>query len=471
MQITFITNNQGTDVFEINHDAIYQKIAEYITSLQAPEELVVKTPVGNACFQLVPSAGKFFVREAYNNIPTFSNEPCKPIYLVCVNPEHNNYKYYKLEDVGNGEIKATYGRIGADSNEVFGERTHYYPKRMYFIKVLEKLNKGYQDMTSIYLSDTSEEQTDENTAKSKKTTKSTVSSELFKMLKAYSNHVIKTSCISTNITKPMIDKTRELLEEIYEVSDVDDFNSVLLKILAISPRRVRDVNALLASSKTDFEDIISREESLLMAMEGVYATHTPAVDNKASEDFSKYNIKIYEATDKQKEQVLSHLSTNLQGKVKQIYRVIDAEQKAHFDAYLKAKNIKKVKQFWHGSKNCNWLSIVINRLKLNPSAAITGKMFGYGIYFAPSSEKSWNYTSYRGTYWANGKDDKGFMGLYACAYGSPHDVYSAQSFTQSYLDGIGKNCVHAHAGSYLRNDEIIFYDEDAVLLNYIVEFE
>lgn len=33
------------------------------------------------------------------------------------------------------------------------------------------------------------------------------------------------------------------------------------------------------------------------------------------------------------------------------------------------------------------------------------------------------------------------------------------------------NCVHAHAGSQLLNDEIIFYNESAMLLNYIVEFK
>ena len=34
----------------------------------------------------------------------------------------------------------------------------------------------------------------------------------------------------------------------------------------------------------------------------------------------------------------------------------------------------------------------------------------------------------------------------------------------------GSNCLHAHAGTSLRNDEIIFYDEAACVLNYIVEF-
>ena len=71
------------------------------------------------------------------------------------------------------------------------------------------------------------------------------------------------------------------------------------------------------------------------------------------------------------------------------------------------------------SRNQNWTSIIINSLKLNPDAIITGKMFGNGVYFAPSSMKNWNYTSYRGTSWANGDADVAFMGLYATAYGTP----------------------------------------------------
>ena len=97
-------------------------------------------------------------------------------------------------------------------------------------------------------------------------------------------------------------------------------------------------------------------------------------------------------------------------------------------------------------------------------------MFGDGIYFAPSSDKSWGYTSSLGSFWAKGNSDTAFMGLYATAYGKPLDVSCAGKYTQRIVKNNGKNCVHAHAGVQLRNDEIIFYSEEALLLNYIVEF-
>ena len=65
-------------------------------------------------------------------------------------------------------------------------------------------------------------------------------------------------------------------------------------------------------------------------------------------------------------------------------------------------------------------SIIRQGLLLNPNAVITGKMFGNGIYFAPSARKSFGYTSCSGSYWARGNDNTGFMGLYATAYGDPY---------------------------------------------------
>ena len=179
-------------------------------------------------------------------------------------------------------------------------------------------------------------------------------------------------------------------------------------------------------------------------------------------------VEVFIATDKQKQQVMDRLSPQLHGKVKQVYRIIPKKQQERFNAYVEKNRIKKVMQLWHGSKNENWLSIIENALKLRPDAVITGKMFGDGIYFAPSSMKSWNYTSYRGTTWARGNSNKGFMGLYATAYGEPLDVHTSGRYSQATLGG--KNCVHAHAGSVLLNDEIVFYNEDAIVLNYIVEF-
>ena len=415
-----ITRDSCTEIRTVNEKNLYADIANYICQLSPPDTILIETPYGNAEYQLIKKGGAFFVREESNNIALPDTADYDPVYLVCVNPTWNNYKFYKIEDVGGGQICATYGRIGAAANELFGERTHYYPKRMYWIKVLEKLNKGYKDMTDIYLttnrdSSNADEQKEDDTSKN-----NSISLQLYNLLKRYSRYVVESSCISSTITRKMLEESRGLLLEMYnESSDIEKFNALLLKLLAVSPRKVKDVQSLLAKSVSDFGKIIDREENLLMAMEAV------VVDpewNDRTEGFENQNIEVYLATEKQREEVMKHLSTQLISKVKNIYRVIPNRQKERFNQYLKDRKIKSVKQFWHGSKNENWLSIITNGLLLRPNAAITGKMLGDGIYFAPSSMKSWGYSSYHNTYWARGKSDIAFMGLYACAYGTPKNV-------------------------------------------------
>lgn len=406
MNLHLETKNYTKDI-DISEQDIYTVIAGCIRDLDAPDYIVVSCEYGKAKYQAIKRSGAFFVREEYNNI-TIPSEPDYPsVYLVCVNPEHNNYKFYKLEDLHDGNIMATYGRVGASSHEMYGERTHVYPKRMYYIKLIEKLNKGYKDMSDIYLTDDtkddsnpSEQLIDEDT--------NTPATRLYKKLLSYSKKALEYSCISTNVTKKMVETTKELLIELYnETADVTNFNNILLKLFAVSPRKTTEVSCLLAKDVSDFETIVSREDNLYMAMQGVLESSSRLSNTCKENAFT--DIDVYEATDSQKQEVLSHLTDSLKCKVKNIYRVICNEQKKRFDDYLKQNNITKVKQFWHGSRNENWLSIVNTGLLLKPNAVITGKMLGNGIYFAPSSMKSWNYTSYHNTYWARGNSDTAFI--------------------------------------------------------------
>lgn len=483
--LTFKHQNDKTVDIETTNSTVYKDIAHYLSEATAPDRIEVIYGIYNACFQLIKKGGAFFIREEYNNIPCDTNGVLPSVYLVMVNPEYNNYKFYKLEDAGD-QVLATYGRIGASSNEMFGERTHYYPKRMYYVKLMEKLAKGYKDMSDVYINtnvlcETSEaKETSEN---STKPSKPSPAETLYNLLIKYAKSTVKETCISSVVTEKMVTTAKELLQALYSidtdgiedpevaVEKTEEFNNILLQLLCVSPRRVSNVEDLLASSPDDFVEILSREDNLLNAM-SVLVQH-PVNNTKGSlslNDFEKYKIKVHYATDKQKEEVLRHLNDSLKPRVKNIYRIIHPEHKARFNQYLKDNNIKKVKQLWHGSRNENWLSIINNGLLLNLNAVITGKMFGNGVYFAPSAQKSWGYTSAYNSYWARGSSDTCFMGLYAVAYGTPLNVYGAYHYTQDMLKRNNANCVHAHAGAQLRNDEIIFYDESAMLLNYIVEF-
>lgn len=386
-----------------------------------------------------------------------------PKYLVMVNAGSNNYKFYKMEPL-NDTLHVTYGRINGGDNGFYGAHEVDYPLDMFWKKYQEKINKGYEDKTDIYLVTPQPEQGDEDTD-----TTSTVGKRLYAKLLAYSKKLISDSCLSTEICPAMVEESERLLNQLYKATSVSEFNDILLELLAVSPRKVDKVACLMATDKKDFAEIIQREEDLCDAMKVVCKVPTVKKSKKKlAGDFD--GAEILEATEAQKKKVLEHLSDQLKPKVRNIYRVIDKAKKERFDKYIEKNNIKTVKELWHGSRNENWLSIVNTGLLLKPNAVITGKMFGNGIYFAPSSMKSWGYTSVYGARWTNGESNTGFMGLYATAFGTPKDVTGPDDWTQKRLDKEGKNCVYAHKGNYLYNDEIVFYSEEATVLNYLVEF-
>jgi len=499
-----ITTKNGaviaSDVVENSQNACFEFIGKVFKQRaeegMIPETLLVETSAGNASYALnkrgtyvrnsdgatMPS---MFVVEHYNNIITMDESPdYKEKYLTCVNFGSNNYKYYWLKPGPNG-IDATYGRIGAKKGEMFGEKSldEPYPEHMYWIRYYEKLSKGYEDSTDIYLN---EETVDAKTtdaddsqvvdvAKTNNAVVDAPSMALYRKLKACSRQYVqdRVSISTQKITSAHFEACTKSLKELYDLANggcsVDAFNNQLRKLLMIVPRPARFIEEAVAHSSKDFAKVLDREQTLVNAMQCLVADH---VALKTEDGFGSHNIKVYEATDKQKEEVLKKLPANLASCVKHVYRVIPEGQKAKFNQYLEDNHIHKVKQFWHGSRTENWFSIILNSLQLSPDAVTTGKMFGQGIYFAPSAQKSWGYTSGRGSYWAHGRDNTSYMGLFATAYGHPYDVNSALGsyFNKSGLPR-GTDCVHAHAGTQLRNDEVIFYDESAVLLNYIVEFE
>lgn len=451
-------------------DTIYKKVGELLSQIAIPSEIEVNCD-DRKLFYKVIQRGKYvengvaypsmYVTEVCNEVDdilTHQNTP--KIYLTCIHPESNNYKFYQMETLGN-QVVAKYGRIGSSVGERFGEKETSFKKSLFWIRYYEKLSKGYLDQSEFYLNKNSLVKSQESTTKD-----TSLYGRLLGFAKRMVNHFLLSQSV---ITKGRIEKLSELVDKLADAStSVQKFNDVLIRIMALSPRRVERVDSSLAHTQNDFQSIYERENTLLNAMSSLIVSED---ESEEVSSFNDFGVEIYEATKEQREEVISKLSNQLVPKVKTIYRVIDKVQKEKFDKYCKENNIKTIKQYWHGSKNENWFSIISTRLKLHPNAAITGKMFGDGIYFAPSSMKSFNYTSFLGTTWARGSSNTSFMGLYATAYGTPKDVYTAHRFNKDILKAEGKTCVHAHAGPSLLNDEIVFYDEDAMLLNYLVEFE
>lgn len=483
-------------------NALYEAIRDYV-DCRVHAEVDVQNEFGCSVHKLlvIPKGGSIMVTDNAAGASPLSysfKNPDKTLpehYLVMVNPEHNNNKFYRMVDLGNNEWAAYYGRIGEKQGEsVYSNhinKPYTYRHYMYGIKYNEKLSKGYQDVTQFHVP------TGKTISKKEKMdyigiADATVA-RLVKRLMDYANQTIKENYTveTVDVTPAMIEAAKKSIQQLYSAisadSSVEDFNNILLELMHIIPRRIdgnKDygVKRMMASSKKDFHTILQREEDLLDVMEGQVKIQEAKPEEKEKQKtlLDAMGLEIYVARPEQKEQVLSHLNDSLKPKLKEVYRVINKKSQAKFDQYIKENGGKrkvKIKQLWHGSRNENWISILQNSLLLRPNATITGKMFGNGIYFAPSAAKSWGYTSARGTRWARGNQDTAFMALYATAYGKPYEVFSFSGAWSGYnydrlqREHPGCSCVHAKKDrGMLHEDEIIFYREDQMTINYICEF-
>ena len=130
---------------------------------------------------------------------------------------------------------------------------------------------------------------------------------------------------------------------------------------------------------------------------------------------------------------------------------------------------------FHGTRNANMTGIITRGLLIRPAGAVhAGSMFGDGVYFAHQSTKALNYSSVKGSYWASGKDEAGFMFVADTAFGNMHVAPRSKFFK---IPPKGFHSVYGKAGttSGLINDEMITYyptgPKQQHALRYILEIE
>lgn len=394
-----------------------------------------------------------------------------PRRLVKISADANNNKYYDMTPMG-FVWEAAYGRVGASPQR----RT--YSLRDWEKKYNEKLSKGYVDRTWL-VQDLIEVQpvTDDYRPILQKPI-----AEIVRRLREMARQAVAENyTISSNkVTMAMVDEAQLMLNALVDKRSLNDFNLLLSELFGIIPRRMASVRSHLATSVDQFGDIIRREQDLLDIMRGqVYVPQPVKVVDTApvQQTVLEANGLVFEeATPEDIIKIKSCLGS-CADKFRQAWRVRNLRTQQAFDNYVEPAHIA-TKLLWHGSRNENWWSILTGGLVLKPTnAVITGKMFGYGIYFATKARKSLGYTSLSGSYWAKGSENSAFMGLYEVAYGKPYDVYSFSgaynSFDYEKLQAAcpGANCLHAHEGAMLRNDEIIVYQECQTTVKYLVELK
>ena len=399
----------------------------------------------------------------------------RPTYLIMVTTANNN-KYYNLFPEGD-MFRVEYGRVDATKT------TRTYPMSKWNAQISSKLKKGYQDVTDLK-KDLVQEISASNPESPYKEIENAAVRAIVEKLQAMARETIQKNYTvkASAVTQDMVDAAQKVIDDLANNSaTIEEFNANLLKLFTVIPRKMGNVRDYLANKSEDFAQIISKEQDLLDVMRGqIYVKQddesTETTEKKQQTILEELGL-VMEETTADDVAMIKTLMNESADKFRKAWRVTNLKTQDRFDKFVADNNIKDTRLLFHGSRSENFWSIIKTGLVLRPTnAVITGKMFGYGCYYAPKCAKSIGYTSLSGSYWARGGNNTAYMALFDVAYGTPYDVYNFDSkyynldYNRLQQFKPGANCLHAHADrGMLRNDEIVVYKEEQMTIKYLIE--
>ena len=302
-------------------------------------------------------------------------------YLLKLEADQNHNRYYRMVQEGD-RFKIEMGRIGA--RPVCMIR----PMTLWDTTYQKKIKEGYEDRSEFC--DVSVEKN-----QNYKPISESVVAELMEYLQKEANQILEKSyTISwTDVNEHMLKDAQSLINQIG--GSVEGCNQILLKLFVVIPRKMQDVQEMLAHTHKEISEIIQREQDLLDVLrfkckqnvqKGKTATPSETI-------LDALGITIRECTYGENQQILKHLGKESQKYFKRAFRVQNIQTERRFYEWMSENGYTKkdIHCYFHGSKNQNYLGLLSEGPLLNPDAPITGKMFGYGIYLAPRAKKSINY--------------------------------------------------------------------------------
>ena len=399
----------------------------------------------------------------------------RPTYLIMTTAANNN-KYYNIFPEGD-RIRVEYGRIDATKT------TTYYPISKFETQVKSKIKKGYVDVTDLKKDLIQEISTANPESPYKEIENASIRAIVEKLQNMARETIQKNYTVKASaVTQDMVDAAQKIIDDLANNSaTVEEFNANLLKLFTVIPRKMGNVRDYLSNKSEDFAQIISKEQDLLDVMRGqIYVKKddepVETVEKKQQTILEELGL-VMEETTADDVALIKTLMNESAGKFRKAWRVTNLKTQERFDKFVADNDIKDTRLLFHGSRSENFWSIIKTGLVLRPTnAVITGKMFGYGCYYAPKCAKSIGYTSLSGSYWAHGGNNTAYMALFDVAYGTPYDVYNFDSkyynldYNRLQQFKPGANCLHAHADrGMLRNDEIVVYKEEQMTIKYLIE--
>jgi len=201
-----------------------------------------------------------------------------------------------------------------------------------------------------------------------------------------------------------------------------------------------------------------------------------ALNQSATQRLNAIGVELEELTDAKEYQRLKTFVDNSKApnhrnldvsrwNVKDIFTVKIPQERSRFKST--ESKYGNVRELFHGSKNCNILSIMKNGLIIPPCNCPTfsGRAFGDGIYGACHSTKSLNYS----TGWWSGSGNKyknAFLFITNFAMGKTHIVHNSLNRVPSGFDSVWAKSGN---GGYLQNDEFIVYNTNQSTITHLIE--
>ena len=300
-----------------------------------------------------------------------------------------------------------------------------------------------------------------------------------------------------DISDEMIQLGRDVIADLHSNMDKLSpaaFNAKLHKLWQAIPRRIDNISKAEVQRSKDFKSKIEEEQEMLdFIVDQIRSSKTVADISKNPTVLEANGLK-WERVDEDEVKLIKDMMGPNRTMFLRAWRVTNLRTAEAFGKYCRdhgelTLDNGGVTRLFHGSRTENFWSISVNGLWVNPTGVpITGKAFGHGIYFAPSCQKSFGYTSGLNSYWAKGNSDTAYMAIFKVATGNIYDYYADSragnyhrppdnwSELQKYKPGA--DCLWAYGGQAtaldqcrVRNDEVIIYREDECTIEYLIELK
>lgn len=419
--------------------------------------------------------------------------------LIFVDTKNNRNKFYKLELNGD-MVNVEYGRVGANP-----QKTSYFGgERMFKSKMNQKLRKGYVK-SAINLDMENEEITInsnilEIAMEQIKTDE--VSKNLIKKLVQQNIHNITTQTkikydIKTGyfktplgvITEKGVNNAIELLNKIEAI--ISKGNAKKSKMFIKYNERYLSIIPTKISNLREFENLLNTQKklsaqldicmSLIDSIKIIEAEKKKQLEKEKQKKSDKkipfeviFEASLYKLNDKEEFQRIVNLFEKTKNskhgaytnsyKVENVYKLSLGQEEKEY-----RNDLSNQMELFHGTKISNLLSILKSGLlmpKQSPGA-VTGYMFGQGLYFSDQSTKSLNYCD--GMYWNNSqKQNRIYIFIANIAMGN----YKVPDGATSAKPPKGYDSYWAKPKkSGIQNNEMIIFNSNQIKLKYILEIK